>query len=135
MCASVRLSEKGGSAWRLLAAREGGWQTDGARQGGNPSRCAQDMETLDLEDFSYNNVNMTAFRMVDADDAGVKEALRQMERFAPIGHHIINSSGVIQVLPLIVSSKSQIPLRILSCMSRNLRGFAEIILLRYKAQI
>ena len=57
----------------------------------------QDMETLDLEDFSYNNVNMTAFRMVDADDPGVKEALRQMERFAPIGHHIINSSGIIQV--------------------------------------
>lgn len=55
------------------------------------------METLDLEDFSYNNVNMTAFRMVDADDPGVKEALRQMERFAPIGHHIINSSGIIQV--------------------------------------
>lgn len=58
------------------------------------------METLDLEDFSYNNVNMTAFRMVDADDSGVKEALRQMERFAPIGQHIVNTSGVIQVGPI-----------------------------------
>ncbi|XP_034245115.1 glutamate receptor ionotropic, kainate 2-like [Thrips palmi] len=67
-----------------------------------------DMETLDLEDFSYNNVNMTAFRIVDADDPGVKEALRQMERFAPIGHHIINSSGIIQVEPALMYDSVQV---------------------------
>ncbi|KAJ1521477.1 hypothetical protein ONE63_003145 [Megalurothrips usitatus] len=67
-----------------------------------------DMETLDLEDFNYNNVNMTAFRIVDADDPGVREALRQMERFAPIGHHIINSSGVIQVEPALMFDSVQV---------------------------
>ncbi|XP_052132388.1 glutamate receptor ionotropic, kainate 2 [Frankliniella occidentalis] len=67
-----------------------------------------DMETLDLEDFSYNNVNMTAFRLVDADDTGVRDALRQMERFAPIGHQIINTSGIIQAEPALMYDSVQV---------------------------
>ena len=84
------------------------------------------METLDLEDFSYNNVNMTAFRMVDADDSGVKEALRQMERFAPIGQHIVNTSGVIQVGTNHKESYGSFPLFIGA--SHNCTGSAELIL-------
>ena len=57
----------------------------------------QDIETFDLEDFKYNSVNITAFRLVDVEDARVLETLDQMERFQPIGHAILNRSGVIQV--------------------------------------
>jgi hypothetical protein len=42
-------------------------------------------------------VNITAFRLVDVEDARVLETLDQMERFQPIGHAILNKSGVIQV--------------------------------------
>ncbi|XP_066250742.1 glutamate receptor ionotropic, kainate 2-like isoform X7 [Euwallacea similis] len=40
-----------------------------------------DIETFDLEDFKYNFVNMTAFRVVDIDQLFVKEVLRDMARF------------------------------------------------------
>nr|APC94260.1 ionotropic receptor 3 [Pyrrhalta maculicollis] len=39
-----------------------------------------DMETFDLEDFKYNFVNMTAFRIVDTEDVSVKEILRSMSK-------------------------------------------------------
>jgi hypothetical protein len=59
--------------------------------------CGQDIETFDLEDFKYNFVNMTAFRIVDAEDVGVREILKDMERFQPVGHSILNKSHIIQV--------------------------------------
>ncbi|KAK9752864.1 Receptor family ligand binding region [Popillia japonica] len=40
-----------------------------------------DLETFDLEDFKYNFVNMTAFRVVDAEDLAVQEVLRDMIKF------------------------------------------------------
>jgi ionotropic kainate glutamate receptor 2 len=57
----------------------------------------QDIETFDLEDFKYNSVNITAFRLVDVEDTRVVGTLEQMERFQPIGHAILNRSGIIQV--------------------------------------
>lgn len=57
----------------------------------------QDLETLDLEDFKYNSVNITAFRIVDVDHSKVKETLEVMEKFQPMGHAILNKSGIIQV--------------------------------------
>lgn len=57
----------------------------------------QDIETFDLEDFKYNSVNITAFRVVDVENTKVAETLDQMEKFQPIGHAILNKSGVIQV--------------------------------------
>jgi len=57
----------------------------------------QDIETFDLEDFKYNFVNMTAFRIVDAEDVGVREILKDMEKFQPVGHSILNKSHIIQV--------------------------------------
>jgi len=62
----------------------------------------QDMETFDLEDFKYNSVNMTSFRLVDADSNRVRETLRQMERFQPLGTALVNGSGIIQAEPALL---------------------------------
>ncbi|KAF6208034.1 hypothetical protein GE061_016484 [Apolygus lucorum] len=56
-----------------------------------------DIETFDLEDFKYNSVNMTAFRLVDVENVKVADLLHQMEKFQPIGHAILNRSGIIKV--------------------------------------
>ncbi|KAF4528382.1 hypothetical protein B566_EDAN017002 [Ephemera danica] len=61
-----------------------------------------DIETFDLEDFKYNSVNITAFRLVDVDDKRVSEILTQMERFQPIGQNILNRSGIIQAEPALM---------------------------------
>ena len=73
------------------------------------------METLDLEDFKYNQVNITAFRLgivncakhtallqsqlcsfrfVDAESIMVKDLLEEMEAFSPVGSNILNKTGV-----------------------------------------
>ncbi|XP_026683434.1 glutamate receptor ionotropic, kainate 2-like, partial [Diaphorina citri] len=57
-----------------------------------------DIETFDLEDFKYNSVNMTAFRIVNLEDRKVVDLLEQMERFQTLGHNILNRSGIIQVI-------------------------------------
>ncbi|EEB18839.1 glutamate receptor, ionotropic kainate 2 precursor, putative [Pediculus humanus corporis] len=61
-----------------------------------------DIETFDLEDFKYNSVNITAFRLVDVEDANVYNVLQQMEKFQPVGQAILNSSGIIQVEPALM---------------------------------
>ncbi|KAJ8924607.1 hypothetical protein NQ315_000757 [Exocentrus adspersus] len=54
-----------------------------------------DIETFDLEDFKYNFVNMTAFRVVDIEDTSVKEVLRDMVKFQSNREvHPINSSYI-----------------------------------------
>jgi len=40
-----------------------------------------DLETFDLEDFKYNFVNITAFRLVDMGDVAVKEILKDIESY------------------------------------------------------
>lgn len=40
-----------------------------------------DLETFDLEDFKYNFVNITSFRLVDLSDVSVKEILKDMESY------------------------------------------------------
>ncbi|KAK9506826.1 hypothetical protein O3M35_008688 [Rhynocoris fuscipes] len=44
-----------------------------------------DIESFNMEDFKYNFVNMTAFRIVDLEDLSVKEILKDMERFQTHG--------------------------------------------------
>ncbi|KAJ8924615.1 hypothetical protein NQ315_000765 [Exocentrus adspersus] len=61
-----------------------------------------DLETFDLEDFKYNSVNITAFRIVDVDHDKVKDTLEVMEKFQPIGHAILNRSGIIQAEPALM---------------------------------
>ena len=51
---------------------------------------------FDLEDFKYNNVNMTAFRLVDADNENVQKLLYEMETLSPLGAAILNRSQVIE---------------------------------------
>lgn len=41
-----------------------------------------DLETFEMEDFRYNFVNITAFRLVDSNDVFVKEILNNMEKFS-----------------------------------------------------
>nr|QGW50279.1 gustatory receptor 24 [Chouioia cunea] len=67
-----------------------------------------DIETFDLEDFKYNSVNMTAFRLVDLDEPTVADTLKHMERFQPIGHTILNRSGIIQAEPALVYDSVQV---------------------------
>ncbi|XP_066598288.1 glutamate receptor ionotropic, kainate 2 isoform X7 [Prorops nasuta] len=78
-----------------------------------------DIETFDLEDFKYNSVNMTAFRLVDLDDSKVAEVLRQMERFPPLGHAILNKTGVIQAEPALVYDSVQVFAHGLAALDRS----------------
>jgi len=76
---------------------------NGIQSYGNNGFIEQDLETFDLEDFKYNFVNISAFRMVDADNEVTINLLKDMEEFQPIGQNILNRTNVIQVLLLIES--------------------------------
>lgn len=45
----------------------------------------QDVELFDLEDFKYNNVNITAFRLVDIENPNVADVVEQMRKFQQSG--------------------------------------------------
>nr|XP_041632628.1 glutamate receptor ionotropic, kainate 2 isoform X1 [Drosophila kikkawai] len=47
-----------------------------------------DLETYDMEDFKYNFVNITSFRLVDIGDVAVKQILKDIKNY---GHHIYQS--------------------------------------------
>lgn len=47
-----------------------------------------DLDTYDMEDFKYNFVNITSFRLVDIGDVAVKQILKDIENY---GHHIYQS--------------------------------------------
>lgn len=55
-----------------------------------------DIERFDLEDFKYNFVNMTAFRVVNVADLSVQKVLRDMARFQSAAHNLptFNSSFI-----------------------------------------
>lgn len=57
----------------------------------------QDLETFDLEDFKYNFVNISAFRLVNSESNYTRNLLRDMEEFQPIGQSILNKTNIIQV--------------------------------------
>lgn len=40
-----------------------------------------DIDAFDLDDFKYNFVNITAFRLVDIENIGVREVIKDMKRF------------------------------------------------------
>ncbi|KAH7645139.1 glutamate receptor [Dermatophagoides farinae] len=61
-----------------------------------------DIEIYDLENFRYNFVNLTAFRMVDSENFSVKTVLRDMEKFQPKRHPILNRTNVIQYEPALI---------------------------------
>jgi hypothetical protein len=53
-----------------------------------------DVETFDLEDFMYNDVNMTAYRLLDKDSPVVQDVMTQMEANTAMGRAILNQSNV-----------------------------------------
>ena len=57
---------------------------------------------FDLEDFKYNQVNMTAFRIVDGDNKNVKNVLQEMENLPEIGDKILNQTQLILTQPALV---------------------------------
>lgn len=58
-----------------------------------------DLESFNLDDFKYNFVNITAFRLVDAEDVGVREILKDMDRYhaTQIQHSFNNRTKIIEV--------------------------------------
>jgi ionotropic glutamate receptor len=66
----------------------------------------QDIETFDLEDFKYNSVNITAFRLVDVESPKVADIINQMKKFQHSGQDILNGSSVIMVRKKITSGYS-----------------------------
>lgn len=68
-----------------------------------------DIDSLDLEDLKYNFVNITAFRLVDADDIGVRGQLKAMRRFGESrskgdwdGETGVSEQGFIQVIIILL---------------------------------
>ncbi|XP_050521197.1 glutamate receptor ionotropic, kainate 2-like isoform X3 [Daktulosphaira vitifoliae] len=61
-----------------------------------------DLETFDLEDFKYNLVNITSYRIVDDENQKVAIILREMEKFQKIGQNILHKNGVIQAEPALM---------------------------------
>lgn len=57
----------------------------------------QDIETFDLEDFKYNSVNITAFRLVDVESVHTVDIMEQMKKFQHSGKDVSNGSSVIMV--------------------------------------
>lgn len=56
-----------------------------------------DIERFDLEDFKYNFVNMTAFRVVNVADLPVQKVLRDMARFQSAHNSTTFNSSFIEV--------------------------------------
>jgi glutamate receptor, ionotropic, invertebrate len=50
-----------------------------------------------LEDFKYNSVNITAFRLVDVESPKVVDVMEQMKKFPHSGKDVLNASSVIMV--------------------------------------
>lgn len=42
-----------------------------------------DIDAFDLDDFKFNSVNITAFRLVDIEDISVRDTINDIQRF----HH------------------------------------------------
>nr|QZH55025.1 ionotropic glutamate receptor 3 [Achelura yunnanensis] len=66
-----------------------------------------DMELFDLEDFYYNRVNMTGWRLVDRGSDRVRDVLQVMETFHPIGASIL-SGGHIKTEPALLYDAVQV---------------------------
>ncbi|CRK95896.1 CLUMA_CG009342, isoform A [Clunio marinus] len=54
-----------------------------------------DIETFDLEDFKYNSVNITAFRLVDVESPKVMDIMEKMKKFQPNAKDASNGTSVI----------------------------------------
>ncbi|RWS27543.1 glutamate receptor: ionotropic kainate 2-like protein 2, partial [Leptotrombidium deliense] len=67
-----------------------------------PKLLTADIEIFELENFKYNFVNMTAYRLVDSSNFTVRHVLREVEKFQPKGQPILNRTNVIQAGPALM---------------------------------
>ncbi|KAL9896314.1 glutamate receptor ionotropic, kainate 2 isoform 3-T4 [Glossina fuscipes fuscipes] len=61
-----------------------------------------DLETFDLEDFKYNSVNITAFRLVDVQSQLYTDIVEQMQKFPHSGLNIVEGHPYIQTQPALM---------------------------------
>ncbi|XP_040577875.1 glutamate receptor ionotropic, kainate 2 isoform X3 [Lepeophtheirus salmonis] len=61
-----------------------------------------DVETFDLEDFKYNHVNLTSFRLVDPESIRAKKVFDEMVALSPIRRSILNSTNIILTEPALI---------------------------------
>ncbi|XP_055372233.1 glutamate receptor ionotropic, kainate 2 isoform X4 [Condylostylus longicornis] len=61
-----------------------------------------DIETFDLEDFKYNSVNITAFRLVDIESKEYLDIAEQMRKFQYSDKNILEGSVSIQTEPALM---------------------------------
>ncbi|KFM75321.1 Glutamate receptor, ionotropic kainate 1, partial [Stegodyphus mimosarum] len=45
---------------------------------------------------------MTAYRIIDTDNCNVKKILKEMEKFQPVGHKLVNKTNVIKTEPALI---------------------------------
>lgn len=67
-----------------------------------------DVDILDLEDFKYNFVNLTSFRLVNSDDVSVRNTVKQLYRFTEqeqlnVNDPVKNGASI----PTIIHAKSR----------------------------
>ncbi|TMW47948.1 hypothetical protein DOY81_006973 [Sarcophaga bullata] len=61
-----------------------------------------DLETFDLEDFKYNGVNITSFRLVDVESKRYNEIIEQMQKFPHSGLNVVEGRAYIQTQPALM---------------------------------
>ena len=58
----------------------------------------QDLETINMEDFRHNYVNLTGFRLVRYEEPVVRDAVDQMRRYEHYSRNrLLNTSTLIKV--------------------------------------
>jgi hypothetical protein len=63
-----------------------------------PLSVPQDLESIDMENFRHNYVNMTGFRLVPRENPRVKDIIRQMYKYqSETGAVLLNTSTIIKV--------------------------------------
>lgn len=67
------------------------------------SGSAQDIESFDLEDFKYNSVNITAFRLVDVNNKRVTDIMDQVRKVQKNSgrEDLVNVSSIMEVRTVI----------------------------------
>lgn len=68
-------------------------------------RLHKDIESFDLEDFKYNSVNITAFRLVDVNSKRVTEIMDQVKKVQKNSgrEDLVNVSSIMEVLSILLT--------------------------------
>lgn len=75
----------------------------------------KDIETFDLEDFKYNSVNITAFRLVDVETPKVVDIMEQMKKFQHSGKDTSNNNTSVIMVSYSETLKVSLIWRVLRC--------------------